>query len=200
MSVKPPNPLDEAQELFEAGSVDAAATLFHRVRERARARGREDVRAEIDEMVRQMRGYLTGRSLRRFDELFAHGEMNETSAPRKTNLQGVAILLKIAGIALLGLYFLFWLGLVATETDTSFLASEIGVLAGCFVVLGGLAWLSLRHPLAAGALLIFPVTVPIGLFAGVFGDYAWLAICVGTPALSGVVLVAAGLVEWRTRR
>ncbi len=90
MSVKPPNPLDEAQELFEAGSVNDAARLLHRLGVMAAARGRDDVLAEVNDLVSQMRAYLKGGERDAFDSLVAHGELGPLG-PEKQPPSGSAV-------------------------------------------------------------------------------------------------------------
>ena len=104
--------------------------------------------------------------------------------------------LKIAGIVLLGLYFLF----VVLSLDV-----ETIVLA--FLVLGVLAWLGWRQAFAVGVVLIvFAVLMGVfGAFVGLFGAYGGsiyvgIIIFAGPPGVTGFVYVAAGLVEQRARR
>ncbi len=90
MSAKPPNPLDQAQELFEAGSVNDAARLLHRVRAWAAARSRDDVLADADDLVSQMQAYLKGDELDAFDALVAHGEPDREKQPPSGGAAAVA--------------------------------------------------------------------------------------------------------------
>jgi hypothetical protein len=116
--------------------------------------------------------------------------------------------LKIAGVALVGLYLLVSLVLLINDTirqhDVDLFTWSLAIL-----VLGGFAWLGWRHPLAAGVLAIFAGIVSSLFLGAVFSigggalsvrDVFIFVYMAGFPAVTGVVLVAAGLVERRARR
>lgn len=109
------------------------------------------------------------------------------------------------GVALLAIYGLGWVGLGL------YVAIGAGTVGGAmfFIVVAaicaGLAVLGSRHPLAAGAVLLVPVTFPLGLaLAGLSDVSGWAAISAllwfaAAPFLIGVVFLVAGLVAARKR-
>jgi hypothetical protein len=88
-----PDPLEQAQELFEAGLVEDAADLLRQVREAARARGRFDVVAEIEGMAHQMRTHVNGTEREAFDRVLERGlPARDTLRPVATALLDPAVL------------------------------------------------------------------------------------------------------------
>jgi hypothetical protein len=115
--------------------------------------------------------------------------------------------LQLSAAALLGLYAVGWLafGLYVFTAGVS-----SGDIVFLLLTLGwcvGFAWLGLRHPLAAGTLLLVPCTFPIGLvLAGLTGASATvdvvlvLAWFVAFPLVTAIAFIAAGLLGLRERR
>jgi hypothetical protein len=108
--------------------------------------------------------------------------------------------------ALVTIYGVGWLGLGL------YFAVGAGIVGGavfCIVVAAicvGVAVLGPRHPLATGALLLIPVTFPIGLFTALVGDASgwwalsallWLAVA---PFLIGILFLVDTFVGTRRRR
>jgi hypothetical protein len=111
------------------------------------------------------------------------------------------------GVALLTIYGLGWVGLglyVAIGGGTVGGSMFFVVVAAIYAGLAVLGW---RHPLAGGALLLVPVTFPLGLAMAGLSDVSgwalisallWFAVA---PFVIGVVFLVAGLVAaWRRRR
>lgn len=74
-----PDPLDDARELFRAGSVNDAAKLLHFTRETARANARVDLLVQVDDLVDRMRAQLAPVERQQFDEVLERGESEVTA-------------------------------------------------------------------------------------------------------------------------
>lgn len=109
---------------------------------------------------------------------------------------------------LLGLYALGWFAVfVYVGVGDGISAGDVAALVAALAWCGGFAWLGLRHPIAAGALLVIPCAFPFGLvMAGLTGAssaggvvlvLAWFA---GVPLAAGLILLSEGVRDRRERR
>jgi hypothetical protein len=188
VSVKPPGPLDEAQQLFEAGSINDAARLLRRVRVVAAERGRVDVLTEVDDLASQMRAHLTGNERHAFDGLVAHGEL-EPGKREHARKFSAAWSLKVVGLAPIGGTALIFLWLAATANRVTLGIVLILVIISVTAALAYLAW---RRPGLTGGLLV--AFTPIGMGLGALGGSLWGVVWLGgVPLVSGLLFIFASL-------
>jgi hypothetical protein len=149
-------------------------------------------------MTRTSRDGVRGRTA------FEPGDHEATAVEGKQFERATATNLARTGVALMTIYALGWLGL-------GFYVATGGVGGAVFFIVVaaicvGLAVLGLRHSLAAGALLLIPVTFPIGLASAALSDASgwaalaallWFAVA---PFLIGILFLVDACVGTRRRR
>jgi hypothetical protein len=91
--------LDEARRLYEDGFVNEAAKIVHRERLKAAASHDSERLKEIDVLVSQMRGHLSGRGRTDFDERVARGSTAEKKD--EVDLSPVGLILASVGALLM---------------------------------------------------------------------------------------------------
>ncbi len=185
-----PERLDRAQKLFEDGFISEAAALLHRKRKHARARGREDELAEIDDLVGQMRAYLKGRERRGFDRLLERGQLPAGPAaeaseptigcgPFAALLHPAAVLFLVAAITLVATWV--WVGHESCGSEWPSSASLILLILSSTSAGAGSLSLGLRR--GGRALRRILVGAAVGVAVGgiwfYVGASVWASIAVG---------------------